>query len=472
MSRKVLLALLGGVLLIPAGARAQTSPTPAVAYAMAAARMVETGAVHDARIAWWREAKFGMFIHWGLYAIPAGEWEGKQIPGNAEGIMTRAKIPVEVYEKFAAQFNPVKFNADEWVQLAVDAGMKYLVFVAKHHDGFAMFDSKVHPYTIVNRTPWKRDPARELSEACARKGIRFCVYYSHNLDWHDPHATASRDLGPGSARDFSKHMYEKALPQIRELLANYGPIGIVWFDMSGGMTREQAQPFYDLVRHMQPGCLINSRISKALVPSDYLSKGDHSIPDRVTPGDWETPDTMNDSWGFKHYDRNWKTADKVVFDLVDIVAKGGNYLLNVGPTAEGVIPSPCPEALREVGRWLKVNGESIYGAGPTPFGPELGAEHPTDQDPKTGAPVFVPDRAWRCTAKPGRLYLHLFQWPAGPFALPGVPGRVTRAYLLSDPQRAALTFTQAGDALSLVLPAQAPDPLGTVVCLVMSDDAR
>ncbi|MFO1492155.1 MAG: alpha-L-fucosidase [Kiritimatiellia bacterium] len=166
--------------------------------------------------------------------------------------MTRAKIPVEEYEQLANQFNPVKFDAGEWAQLAQDAGMKYLVFVAKHHDGFAMFDSKADPYNIVNRTPWKRDPVRELSEACRRRGLTFCVYYSHNLDWHDPHATASRDLGPGSERDFSRHMNDKALPQIRELLTQYGPMGLVWFDMSGGMKREQAQPFADLVGPCSP----------------------------------------------------------------------------------------------------------------------------------------------------------------------------------------------------------------------------
>jgi alpha-L-fucosidase len=453
------------VVTLAASAWAQTNLAAGTTNTLSAAELIEDSPAHTARIAWWREAKFGMFIHWGLYSVLAGEWQGKEIPGNAEWIMSKAKIPVAEYEKLADQFNPVKFNADEWVRLAKDAGMKYLVFVAKHHDGFAMYDSQVDDFTIVRRTPWKRDPAKELAEACARHNIKFCVYYSHNLDWHEPNATASRDQGPGSEHDFGKYMRDKALPQVRELLTGYGPLGLVWFDMSGGMTREQSQSFADLVRSLQPDCLINSRVSKGLVKCDYLTKGDHSIPSRHSQGDWETPDTMNNTWGHQKFDTNWKSPALVVFNLVDVVSKGGNYLMNVGPTAEGLIPAPCPENLRAVGRWLKVNGKAVYGCGRSPFGAEMGAESPTEKDPKTGKPVFIPAKEWRCTTKPGKLYIHLFQWPAGNFELSGVTNSLKRAFFLSDPKRAPLKLTQTGDKVSVALPAQAPDALASVICL-------
>ncbi len=447
---------------------AQTNFNHLTTNTLSASELIEDSPAHTARIAWWREAKFGMFITWGLHSLLAGEWQGKEIPGNAEWIMAKAKIPVADYEKLAGQFNPVKFNAEAWVQLAEDAGMRYIVFVAKHHDGFAMFDSKADSFNIVSRTPWQRDPAKELADACARHHLKFCVYYSQNLDWHEPNSTASRDQGPGSDHDFGKYLRDKALPQVRELLTRYGPIGLVWFDMAGGMNRDQSQAFADLVRSLQPDCLINSRVSKGLVKCDYLTKGDHSIPSQHSLGDWETPDTMNNTWGYQKFDQNWKSAAVVVFNLVDVVSKGGNYLLNVGPTAEGVIPSPCPENLRAVGRWLKVNGEAIYGCGPTPFGAEMGAESPTEKDPKTGKPVFIAAKAWRCTTKPGKFYIHLFHWPKGTLELSGLTNSVTRAYLLSDPRRVALKLVQTGDQVSVALPAQAPDPIASVVCFEKS----
>jgi len=451
---------------------AQTNVNHLTTNTLSAAELIEDSPAHTARIAWWREAKFGMFITWGLHSILAGEWQGKEIPGNAEWIMTKAKIPVADYEKLAGQFNPVKFDAEAWVQLAQDAGMKYVVFVAKHHDGFALFDSKADSFNIVKRTPWQRDPAKELADACARHHLKFCVYYSHNLDWHEPNSTASRDQGPGSDHDFGKYMRDKALPQVRELLTGYGPLGLVWFDMGGGLKRDQARAFVDLVRALQPDCLINSRISKSMVQCDYITKGDHSIPSRPSLGDWETADTMNDTWGYQKFDQNWKSAAVVVFNLVDVVSKGGNYLLNVGPTAEGVIPAPCPENLRAAGRWLKVNGEAVYGCGHSPFGPEMGAESPTEKDPKTGKPVFITAKDWRCTTKPGRLYLHFFKWPEPPFELAGVRGEVRKAYLLADVKRTPMGVKQTGDKVSLTLPGKVPDSLATVVCLEVAEAAR
>jgi alpha-L-fucosidase len=416
-----------------------------------------------AKMKWFREAKFGLFIHWGLYAIPAGEWKGERIPGIGEWIMNRAKIPVKEYEQLARHFNPVKFNADEWVQLAVDAGMKYIVITSKHHDGFAMYGSKVSPYNIVDATPFKRDPLKELAAACAKKNIRLGFYYSQAQDWHEPNGAGNTwdFLADETKKDFDQYLREKAEPQVRELLTNYGPVCLIWFDTPRLMTPERGKRFIDLVHTLQPNCLIDGRLGAA---GDYRSMGDNRIPPTVENGDWEVPATINRTWGFKKDDTDWKPPSDLVFKLVDIASKGGNYLLNVGPTAEGVIPQASQDNLRGVGRWLKVNGEAIYGAGPTPLGPELGAYSDTEKD-KDEKPVFKAKEGWRCTTRPGRLYIHLFKWPAGAFELQGVQGRVGKAYLLADPQRTALPVKSSGGTVLVTLPAAAPGEYASVLCL-------
>lgn len=415
-----------------------------------------------ARMKWFREAKFGLFIHWGLYAIPAGEWKGQAIAGIGEWIMNRAKIPVKEYEQLAAQFNPVKFNADEWVQLAVDAGMKYIVITSKHHDGFAMYGSKVSPYNIVDATPFRRDPLKELAAACARKKIRLGFYYSQAQDWHEPNGAGNTwDFGPEEKKDFDQYLRTKAEPQVHELLTGYGPVCLIWFDTPRMMTAERSQRFINVLRKFQPMCLIDGRLGAA---GDYRSMGDNAIPNAVVREDWEVPATLNRTWGFKKDDTDWKPPSDLVFKLVDIVSKGGNYLLNVGPTAEGIIPQASQDNLRAVGRWLKVNGEAIYGAGPTPFGAELGAFSETQKD-KNGKPIFQPATEWRCTTKPGKIYIHLLRWPGASFELHGIKGSIDRAYLLSDPKRKPLPVKKDGDALIVTLPDTAPDPYDSVLCL-------
>jgi len=422
---------------------------------------------HDAKMKWFREAKFGLFIHWGLYSIPAGEWKGQEIPGIGEWIMNHAKIPVKEYEQLATQFNPVKFNAEEWVQMAQDAGMKYIVITSKHHDGFAMYHSRVSKYNIYDATPFHRDPIKELSEAAARHHIRFGVYYSQVQDWHEPDANGNTwDFGPDDGhKDFDKYMNEKALPQVRELLTGYGPICLIWFDTPRGMISkdhpDRGQRFLDLALKLQPATLIDGRLG---VQGDYVSMGDNVIPNAVVKGDWEVPATLNHTWGFKKNDTDWKTPEDLTFKLVDIVSKGGNYLLNVGPTSEGVIPQASQDNLRAVGRWLKVNGESIYGAGPTPFGDELGKTDTSRQD-KKGNPVFVQATEWRCTTQPGKLYIHFFKWPGGAFALSKINGKVSKAYMLADASHKGLGVNQIGDIVTVALPAEAPDRMDSVLVL-------
>ncbi|HXB73148.1 MAG TPA: alpha-L-fucosidase [Candidatus Acidoferrales bacterium] len=417
----------------------------------------------DAKMKWFREAKFGLFIHWGLYCIPAGEWKGQPVPGIGEWIMNRAKIPVGEYEQLAKQFNPVKFNAEEWVKMAEDAGQKYIVITSKHHDGFAMYQSAVSKYNIFDATPFHRDPLKELSAACARHGIKFGFYYSQAQDWHEKNGAGNTwDFGADDKKDFDEYLRGKAEPQVKELLTGYGPVCLIWFDTPRMMnTGDRAKRFIDIVHNLQPSTLIDGRLGEA---GDYVSMGDNRIPDAVVPGDWEVPATLNKTWGFKKDDTDWKTPEDLTFKLVDIVSKGGNYLLNVGPTSEGLIPQASQDNLRTVGRWLKVNGEAIYGAGPTPFGSELGTPDPSRQD-KNGRPAFTQATDWRCTTKPGKLYIHFFKWPAGAFELSNVKGKVNRAYLLADARHAQLKMSQSGDKVTVSLPATAPGQIASVMVL-------
>jgi alpha-L-fucosidase len=413
----------------------------------------------DEKMKWFRDAKFGLFIHLGLYSVPAGEWKGKPITGIGEWIMNRAKIPVKEYEQLATQFNPTQFNAEAWVQMAQDAGMKYIVITSKHHDGFAMYGSKVSKYNIVDATPFKRDPLKELAAAAARHKMPFGFYYSQAQDWHEPNGAGNNwDFPPNDQKDFDQYLHGKAEPQVKELLSNYGPVCLMWFDTPQMMASgDRAKRFIDIVTTMQPWTLIDGRLGGK---GDYRSMGDNQIPNQVVNEDWEVPATLNHTWGFKKDDTDWKSPSELTFKLVDIVSKGGNYLLNVGPMSTGVIPQASQDNLRVVGKWLKVNGEAIYGAGPTPFGQELGAVDNTRTD-KKGAPLFVAATDWRCTTKPGKLYFHLFKYPGSAWEVSKVKGKVSKAYMLAG--KKAVKFTQSGDSVKVTLPAQPTSEYASVL---------
>jgi len=431
----------------------------------------ETPEQRDARMSWWREAKFGMFIHWGVYSVPAGFYQGKPVGGIGEWIMNRGKIPCAEYQAFAKEFNPVKFDAEEWVKVAKDAGMKYIVITSKHHDGFAMFCSKASKWNICDASPYGRDPLIDLAEACRKQDIKLGFYYSQAQDWMNGGSTGGRRWDPAQERNMDEYIDQVAVPQVREILSNYGPDipAVLWWDTPRDMNPSRAGRLDRVVRELKPQIITNNRLGGGY-------KGDTETPEQYIPPqgcpgrDWETCMTINDTWGFKRDDHDWKSTETLIRNLVDIASKGGNYLLNVGPTSEGLIPQPSIERLEQVGKWMRVNGEAIYGTGPTPFGPEAGSFSETEKD-KNGKPVFKSSWAWRCTTKPGQLFLHLFQWPDGEFEIPGLVSKVTQAYLLADAGRKPIKVTQSERGTTLALAGKAPDPIASVIVVQIQDKA-
>lgn len=392
-------------------------------------------------IQWFKDAKFGMFIHWGLYAKLAGEWKDKRYYGSGEWIMNQAKIPVAAYKEVAKTFNPVKFNGEEWAQLAQDAGIKYMVITAKHHEGFAMYDSKVTDFDIVDATPYKKDPMKALAAANAKRGIQFGFYYSQFQDWYEPNGGKNSWDFDESKKDYQKYYKEKAIPQLKELLTNYGPLGIVWFDTPGGMTRDETQTFVNDLRVLQPKSLFSSRVGHGL--GDYRDFGDSEVPATPIKGAWESIYTHNDSWGYIKHDMNFKTPVEIIRLLANVASKGGNLMLNVGPDGEGSIPEYSVKFLKETGKWLARNGESIYGS---TYG-------------------LVPAQPWGVsTSKPGKQYLHIINRPdQGRLLVPGFQGKVTKVYTLVGGR--PLKWKEEGKDIWISLPDTNLDAANTVLVM-------
>jgi len=420
------------------------------------------------RIAWFRDAKFGMFMHWGLYSQMAGYWKGEKVMGG-EWAVKLNKLPIEEYRALAKEFNPVKFNADEWVKLIKAAGMKYLVITSKHHDGFAMFRTKASAYNIVDATPFKRDPMQELKEACDRHGIKFGLYYSHASDWNEPDAYGNNWSWPEFKRDstnMNKYLETKSIPQIRELCMQYNP-AIIWFDTAGEITEARGTQISKMCRSLVPNILVNSRIilgkPKGLPVTDFDGSGDNEAFHEYHNVPWELCGTMNRSWAFKKWDTNFRPVSELMFNLIDAVSKNGNYLLNVGPTCEGEITEPYAKRLLQMGAWLKTNGEAIYGCGGTAWGTEFG-----DYGMVNGKRKFIAAPAnWRCTTKPGKVYIHVLNWPKdGKVELPALKSKIKKASLLAN-AKAKVKFEQSADKIILTLPTTTPDSIASVVRLSM-----
>ena len=370
---------------------------------------------------WFNDAKYGMFIHWGLYAEASGVWNDKTMeemgrPHVAEWVQYVAKIPREEYAKLASDFNPVDFDADAIAKLARDAGMKYLVITSKHHDGFALYDSKVSEFDIMDATPFKRDIVQELYDACKKYDIEFGLYYSHNIDWMDggdcqysvikaendkkgeKTQVFGANLWDPSPNTFEEYLMDKAYPQVNEILTKFPDMTTLWYDMARFMKPEQSLKFYELAYNLQPQMLINERVGNGY--GDFDIPGDNKIPEdhEAITKPWQTVGTTNNSWGYKSYDNDWKSVKEVLFWLTEIVSKGGNYMLNIGPKASGEVPEESVNNLLAVGKWLEVNGEAIYGTEKwkiTHEGPTNLKMDGTDYRQESGFEIaFTPEDFW------------------------------------------------------------------------------
>jgi alpha-L-fucosidase len=424
----------------------------------------------EERIAWWREAKFGMFVHWGVYSLPGGEWKGNKISGYAEHLMRKEKISRAEYLELARQFNPVNFNADEWISLAKNAGMRYFIITSKHHDGFAMYDSKVSEFDIIQQTPFKRDPMAELASACKKYGVKFGFYYSHAFDWEHPDAPGNDweyqnpggdknilggpngeknwfDFHPQNLPKAARYVDEKAIPQIRELLQKYHP-DILWFDTPGKLPLSENIRILKAIRGIDNKVVVNGRLarSSAISFGDYKNTADRPAEFYPVDGDWEAIPTTNESYGYHRYDLTHKSPEYFIQLMANAAARGGNLLMNIGPMGNGRIDPKDAAILDSIGQWMRVNGESIYGTAATP----------------------LPLQSWgTSTWKKNKLYLHIFRWPANSqLVLGGLKSNVTKAYLLADPSKKELKSKRLNNLdLLLYLPEKIPDVINSIIVL-------
>ena len=418
---------------------------------------------------WFRNAKFGAFIHFGVYSPFAGEYKGRGAAFHySEWLQVSAKIPAGEYHQLAAEFNPSEFDAEEWVQVFKDAGIRYVVITSKHHDGFALFKSYVSQYNIVDATPFKRDIIKELSEACHRNGLKFGVYYSQAQDWDEPDApylnnrAKLSDLHPELPADFKpdmeRYIEKKSLPQVEELVKNY-ELDLLWFDTPVGMTYERAERFRDMVRKYRPDCVINSRIiyrgkdridQKDLPLFDYVAIGDKEVPTKKLPLYFESPDSVSSSYGYKtHGDCYYHSEKELIARFVHTVCSGGNYLLNNGPMGNGKLDPEAIRLYRAIGSWMKLNGESLLDTRPNPL-----PERPTWGDVSMNKTGNI-------------LYLHILSWPEmGTIALNDLPVNATRAIYLADGQKA--DFAQDGGTLKLTLAKRHINEYNTVIKVTLA----
>jgi len=405
-----------------------------------------TTSKENQRTALFADGNYAMFIHWGLYSNIANKWEGKTYYGISEWIMStrRADIAPADYMAEAKNFNPQDFDAEAIVKLAKDAGMKTVVITSKHHDGFAMYHSKANKFNIVDATPFKRDPMKELSQACKKAGLGFGFYYSHNQDWTFPGGKRGPTVNEkGEAVDFDYYFKEKCLPQIKEITTEYGDIAIIWFDTPGDMEKKYVEELVEIVYKNQPNALVAGRAGHGL--GDYQSFGDMNIPEENVPGLWESVDVTNDSWGYAWYDENWKSPKRLLTNVISTVARGGTYMLNVGPDPTGVVPEGAVSSLEKSGAWIRKYPQVLYKTGSSPWGHAL---------PWGDATV----------AADGKINLCIYKWPLdGILSVPALKNKIRTASLLTDEGPQSVEITTKNGWTSFHLPSMRPEKLISVI---------
>jgi alpha-L-fucosidase len=429
----------------------------------------ESQKTHEQRIQWWRDAKFGMFIHWGVYSLPGGEWKGKKVTGYAEHLMRKEKITRSEYLALAHQFNPVKFNAEEWVKYAKAAGMHYLIITAKHHDGFAMYDSKVSDFNIMQQSAWKHDPMADLSAACKKYGVKFGFYYSHAFDWEHPDAPGNDweyknpggdqnlfggrnwyDVHPELLAKAVNYVNTKAIPQIKELLIKYHP-DILWFDTPQKLPLSENIHILKAIRETDPNVVVNGRLVRGpnnLMMGDYKNTGDRPAEFAPVTGDWEAIPTTNESYGYSKFDDSHKPVGFFIQLIAKAASRGGNLLMNIGPKGDGSFDAKDISILQGIGKWIDPNRESIYNATATP----------------------LPLQSWGVsTMKKDQVYLHVFSWPAdGKLNVGGIKSNIGKAYLLADKNKKELRVDRLNTSdIRITVPVNAPDTANTVIVLEM-----
>lgn len=395
---------------------------------------------------------YAMFIHWGLYSHLGNKWKGKTYYGIGEWIMDRrmANCDKTEYRAAAKTFNPVNFDARKIAALAKDAGMKYIIITSKHHEGFSMFGTKADKFNIVDATPFGRDPMKELSEACKEYGLGFGFYYSHNQDWTTPGASGGPSVDiEGNPKNFNDYFYSKCLPQVEEITKNYGDIELVWFDTPGKMPQECAQQLVDVVHRNQPHALVSGRVGYNL--GDYRTLGDMEVPLENVEGMWESVDVTNDSWAYAWYDNNWKSPKQILEYLISTIARGGTYMLNVGPDGNGDIPEYAAQALRSSGKWIAAHPQVIYGAGASPW--------------KHALP-------WGDVVRQGnKLYLAVYKWPStGKLYLPGLKNEVSAAAVINGDKREKVKAVKEDGWTVVQVPYRQPNPMVSIVELTVKGD--
>lgn len=426
---------------------------------------------HDKRTEWWRDAKFGMFIHWGVYSEAGGEWKGKKVDGYAEHLMRKEKITKEDYLKLAARFNPTKFDADKWVKTAKDAGMRYLVITAKHHDGFAMYPSDYSDFDIADKTPFKRDPMAELKAACEKYGMKFGFYYSHAFDWEDPNAPGNDweynnpggdknlfggrnwfDAHPELLPKAQKYVDEKAIPQIQELLKKYHP-DILWFDTPHKLPLSENLRILKAIREVDQNVVVNGRLARSSKQNfgDYANTADRPAEFFPVIGDWEAIPTTNESYGYSKYDESHKPASHFIQLIANAASRGGNILMNIGPKGDGTFDKRDQRILDSMAIWTKKYGESIYQTTASP----------------------LPLQSWGViTKKDNLLYLHVFNWPkTGKLMVGGITSKVAEVYNMVDKQKIKTSVSPQGN-LILDLPKQAPDTVDAVLVMKVAQPIK